>query len=200
MYFSKVTLASVFAAVAYSQTIADQVAQLPSCSLVCLSDAAAASNCAITDYACQCGDAKDAITAAATPCIVGACTDTSDILNVQKVTAEICVLQAAAGPVSSASSAIASVSSAASSIAASGSSAVASITSSVGSAASSATSAAGSVTSSIGSRVSSATSAAGSAASSATSSGAATVSSAAAARFQVAGGMAGAALIAAMAL
>jgi hypothetical protein len=39
--------------------------------------AAQSAGCSITDYACQCGSAKNAITASATPCVLKGCS-TSD--------------------------------------------------------------------------------------------------------------------------
>lgn len=78
MKFTIATL--VLASVAYSQTIASEQAMLPSCSLTCLQNAITGAGCSITDYTCQCGAQKNAITTAATPCIIGACT-TNDALS-----------------------------------------------------------------------------------------------------------------------
>ena len=73
MKFSVVAVASLFASVAYSQTIASEVAQLPSCALTCLTTAITGAGCGVSDYACQCGSAKSSITSAATPCVVSKC-------------------------------------------------------------------------------------------------------------------------------
>ncbi|KUJ12764.1 uncharacterized protein LY89DRAFT_542272, partial [Mollisia scopiformis] len=85
------------ASVAYSQTIASELAKLPTCSITCLHNAISGAGCSLTDYTCQCGTAKSAITTAATPCIISACS-TSDALLVQSISAEICTLQAASSP------------------------------------------------------------------------------------------------------
>ncbi|RDW58047.1 hypothetical protein BP6252_13458 [Coleophoma cylindrospora] len=116
MLLSRTLLVSILASIACAQTIADEVALLPSCSLTCLSNAATSNGCGITDYTCQCGSANSAITASATPCIVGACSS-SDALKVQPITQKICSLAAAAsgGSSAAASSTSASASAAASS-------------------------------------------------------------------------------------
>jgi hypothetical protein len=80
MKFSFAAVASLLASVAYSQTIASEVAQIPSCALSCLTTAITGAGCGLTDYACQCGSSKDAITKAATPCVVSSCS-TSDALS-----------------------------------------------------------------------------------------------------------------------
>jgi hypothetical protein len=79
MLFKLATLASILV-VALAQDIASEVAKLPSCSLTCLTDAISGAGCSLTDYACQCGSAKNAITKAATPCIAKACS-TGDTLS-----------------------------------------------------------------------------------------------------------------------
>lgn len=96
MKFSIVAVASLFASVAYSQTIASEVAQIPSCALTCLTTAITGAGCGLSDYACQCGTAKDSITTSATPCVLSKCA-TSDALKVQSITSEICTIQAASG-------------------------------------------------------------------------------------------------------
>jgi hypothetical protein len=73
MRFSTAAVAALVASVAYSQSIADLVAQIPSCAIVCLSTAATGAKCGLTDYACQCGPARDAITQSATPCVLAGC-------------------------------------------------------------------------------------------------------------------------------
>ncbi|CZR59806.1 related to CCW14 Secretory Stress Response protein 1 [Phialocephala subalpina] len=191
--------ALVLASAAYSQTIADEVAMLPSCSLTCLQNAITGAGCSTTDYSCQCGSAKSTITTSATPCILGACS-TNDALNVQSITNEICTLVAAGGASSSGGS------SSTSSAPASSTSAASSASSATSSAASSATSASSSVASSVSS-ASSRVSSASSRASSATSSAASTTSSTpavqttgAASRLEAAGAVVGAAVLAAFAL
>ncbi|KAF7898282.1 hypothetical protein EAF00_004728 [Botryotinia globosa] len=194
MQFTYAAISALLASVAYSQSIASEVAQLPSCALACLSTASSGAGCSITDFACQCGDAKDAITKAATPCIAAGCS-ASDTLTTQKITTEICVLQAAAGS-SGSSAAASSTQASSSSTSGSASSSAVSNISSAGSSIASATSAA---SSSISSALSSASSAISSAASS-TSSSPATVSSAAGSRVNAAGAIIGAGFFAAFAL
>lgn len=80
MQFTYAAISALLASVAYSQTIASELAQLPSCSLTCISTAVTGAGCTLTDYACQCGTGKDAITKAATPCIAAACS-ASDSLS-----------------------------------------------------------------------------------------------------------------------
>ncbi|KAM0141767.1 hypothetical protein ACHAO1_001606 [Botrytis cinerea] len=195
MQFTYAAISALLASVAYSQTVASEVAQLPSCALACLSTASSGAGCSITDFACQCGDAKDAITKAATPCIAAGCS-AADTLSTQKITTEICVLQAAAG--SSGSSAAASSTQASSSSASD--SASSSAVSNISSIGSSIASGASSTASSILSSASSAASSAGSSATSASSSAAATVSTAAGNRVNAAGAIVGAGFLAAFAL
>ncbi|TGO90307.1 hypothetical protein BPOR_0070g00180 [Botrytis porri] len=85
MQFTYAAISALLASVAYSQSIASEVAQLPSCALACLSTASSGAGCSIADFACQCGDAKDAITKSATSCIAAGCS-ASDALNTQKIT------------------------------------------------------------------------------------------------------------------
>ncbi|KAF7954277.1 hypothetical protein EAE96_005406 [Botrytis aclada] len=194
MQFTYAAISALLASVAYSQSIASEVAQLPSCALACLSTASSGAGCSITDFACQCGDAKEAITKAATPCIAAGCS-ASDTLNTQKITNQICALEASAS--SSGSSAPASSTQASSpSSTDSASSSVISNISSAGSSIASATSAASSSVSSVLSSASSAISSATSASSSAP----ATVSTAAGSRVNAAGAIVGAGFLAAFAL
>lgn len=74
MRLSYAAIAALTTSVAYSQSIAGLVAQLPSCALVCLATAATGAQCGLSDYACQCGPARGAITQSATPCITSSCT------------------------------------------------------------------------------------------------------------------------------
>src|ERR1700735_2342703 len=76
MKFSILAVASMLACIVYSQSIQGDVAQLPSCSLACLSNAVVNAGCSITDYACQCGSLRPTIASQATPCIVKACNTT----------------------------------------------------------------------------------------------------------------------------
>ncbi|KAG4033781.1 hypothetical protein MFRU_004g02840 [Monilinia fructicola] len=174
MQFTYTAIFTLFASVAYSQSIASEVAQLPSCALSCLATAATSAGCGLTDYACQCGDAKAAITKSGTPCIVAACS-ASDVLTVSKVAAQICELQASAGSSGSSPSSTTPASSAASNIGSATGSSIASVTSSASSVASSLKS-------------------------SATSAAAATASTAAGNRVAAAGAAVGAGFLAAFAL
>lgn len=74
MRVSYAAIAALMTSVAYSQSVADLIGQIPSCALICLATAATIARCGFSDYACQCGPAKDAITKSATPCIASACT------------------------------------------------------------------------------------------------------------------------------
>lgn len=80
MRFLYTAITSLLASVAFSQSISSEVSQLPSCSLSCLTSAITGAGCGLTDYACQCGSAKAAITTSATPCLLKACS-TSDALS-----------------------------------------------------------------------------------------------------------------------
>jgi hypothetical protein len=73
MRFSIVAIASVLVSVVYSQSISQDTAKLPSCSLSCLSNAITNNDCSLTDYVCQCSVHRSAISQAATPCIVASC-------------------------------------------------------------------------------------------------------------------------------
>ncbi|PQE04924.1 CFEM domain-containing protein [Rutstroemia sp. NJR-2017a BBW] len=203
MKFSYAAITAVLASVAYSQSINDVVASIPSCALTCLLPAITSAGCGAADYACQCGSAKDEITKAATPCIAAACS-ASDTLNpeVQSATTQICTLEAASGSGSSSSaSASDSSSSAAPSTTAAGTTSAPSSSSSSGSFLTSATgSSIGSLTSAASSKASSASSAASSAGASATSSAPATVSTNASNRVVAAGAVVGAGFLAAFAL
>ena len=95
MYFTYAAIAALLASAAYAQSIDSEVAQLPSCALTCLSTASSSAGCTLTDFACQCGSAKDAITKSATPCVAAACSP-ADALKVSQLTGQICDLQAAA--------------------------------------------------------------------------------------------------------
>jgi len=55
------------------QTIAQEVALLPSCSIICLATAVAVGGCTNTDYACQCGSASSKIRDNAKTCLASAC-------------------------------------------------------------------------------------------------------------------------------
>lgn len=115
-----ITAALILASGGYAQTIASEVAMIPSCALTAIENAVTGAGCGLTDYACQCGPAKPAIAAAATPTIVSDCT-TQEALLTQQITAEICSLVAASSSSttslgSTASSVISSVASTASSI------------------------------------------------------------------------------------
>lgn len=80
MQFTLLTFASLLAFAIAQDTIASEIAKLPSCAVTCLQTAVTAANCGQTDYACQCGSGHDAITRQATPCIAGACS-ASDALS-----------------------------------------------------------------------------------------------------------------------
>lgn len=72
MQFSNAIIVAFLAATAYSQSVSDLVAEIPSCAVTCLATAASGAGCGIDDFECQCADIK-AITAAATPCVLDGC-------------------------------------------------------------------------------------------------------------------------------
>lgn len=80
---------SAITALAAAQGIAD----LPSCSLTCLTSAIPSLGCDLTDFACSCKKAST-LTPSLTPCVQSACKDTADQAKVLTVLSEIC---AAAG-------------------------------------------------------------------------------------------------------
>ncbi|KAE9378144.1 hypothetical protein N431DRAFT_554416 [Stipitochalara longipes BDJ] len=96
MRYSIVAAVLLLARVVYPQSISGETAQLPSCSLSCLSNAIINVGCSLTDYACQCDSHRSAISSQATPCIVNSC-NTTEALNTQKIVQEICSLQDASG-------------------------------------------------------------------------------------------------------
>jgi len=79
MKFTLATVASILAVVA-AQDISSLVSTIPSCADTCLTTAISSANCGITDYACQCGSGKQAITESASPCVIKACSS-SDALS-----------------------------------------------------------------------------------------------------------------------
>jgi len=95
MKFSFAAL-TLLASVVYAQTIASEVAQIPSCALSCLTTAVSESGCGLGDYSCQCGAVKDDINSAVTPCVQEKCA-MSDSKKVQSVLANICTIQTASG-------------------------------------------------------------------------------------------------------
>jgi hypothetical protein len=73
MRASYAAIATLMTSVAYCQSVADLVGQIPSCAVTCLATAATSVRCGFSDYACQCGPAKDAIAKSTTPCVASAC-------------------------------------------------------------------------------------------------------------------------------
>jgi hypothetical protein len=73
MHLLSLLISASLATNVLSQTISQEIAALPSCSLSCISDAIASSGCGHTDYACQCGTANAAIQEAAGPCLYKVC-------------------------------------------------------------------------------------------------------------------------------
>lgn len=80
---------SAITALAAAQSIAD----LPACSLTCLTSAIPSLGCGLTDFACSCKKA-DTLTPQLTPCVQSACSDAADQAKVLTVLSSIC---AAAG-------------------------------------------------------------------------------------------------------
>jgi len=88
-------LPPLLASTIYAQTIAQEVALLPTCAYNCLTIAAASAGCSITDYACICGSGRTAVQRSAIPCIASNCTVSEDI-TIQSLATEICMLEFAA--------------------------------------------------------------------------------------------------------
>ncbi|KAJ4395343.1 hypothetical protein N0V91_010905 [Didymella pomorum] len=82
-------IVSAITALAAAQSIAD----LPACSLTCLTSAIPSLGCGLTDFACSCKKA-DTLTPQLTPCVQSACSDAADQAKVLTVLSSIC---AAAG-------------------------------------------------------------------------------------------------------
>lgn len=93
MKFSPVFVVAFLASVAYSQTIAQLTAEIPSCAISCIENAITGVGCGIADTACQCGAEMVAISQVAIPCILKACS-TADALTTSNVTTEICMIEA----------------------------------------------------------------------------------------------------------
>ena len=72
---------------------AQGIADLPACSLSCLTTAISGLGCGITDFACSCQKASE-LTPVVTPCVQTACSDPADQSKTIEVLAGIC---AAAG-------------------------------------------------------------------------------------------------------
>ncbi|ESZ98479.1 hypothetical protein SBOR_1141 [Sclerotinia borealis F-4128] len=102
MQFTYAAISALLASVAYSQSVASEMAKLPSCALICLSTAISSAGCSFADHACQCGPAKDDITKSATPCIASSCSAT-DSMTASNVAAQVCALEASGSTSASAS-------------------------------------------------------------------------------------------------
>jgi len=99
----KLSIATLFVSVA-SIAFAQDLTGLPQCSLSCFVTAIQASGCALTDTYCVCTKGKDSITASVTPCVIKACTDTSDQAKVEPAALAICSKAVAAGSASATAS------------------------------------------------------------------------------------------------
>ncbi|RDL37486.1 uncharacterized protein BP5553_04919 [Venustampulla echinocandica] len=115
MQFFYIAIPASLASLAYSQSIPDLAAQIPSCGYTCLVDAAKTAGCSITDYACICGPKRPALIKAGTPCIASGC-PLRDALDTQRLGTQICAVLSGVSS-SAIPSAISTVSSATSSIA-----------------------------------------------------------------------------------
>ncbi|KAI9050600.1 hypothetical protein LZ554_005759 [Drepanopeziza brunnea f. sp. 'monogermtubi'] len=100
MQFSIVVMAAL-ASLASAQNLEG----IPTCALQCLSQAVVTGGCDAADQACQCGPAKEAIAAAATPCLLTACTDAADLAKAASVGNGICEKYLAGGYAASSPSA-----------------------------------------------------------------------------------------------
>jgi len=71
-------------------------ADMPACAQTCFATAIPAANCGLTDYVCQCGSGKAAITASVTPCIMSTC-NAQDQATAANVAGAICAQVASGG-------------------------------------------------------------------------------------------------------
>ncbi|OBT49986.1 hypothetical protein VE04_10061 [Pseudogymnoascus sp. 24MN13] len=105
MRFSLALIAAVAAATSVAAPdVASIVSQIPSCTLTCVATASAGQNCAITDYACQCGK-MSAIQTSATPCVTTKC-QAADAIKVLSLTGELCKVVGSGSGSSSAAGAV----------------------------------------------------------------------------------------------
>ena len=82
MRITEIIFVAALASTAAAQTIAQEIALLPSCSASCISDAISlATTCGDTDYACQCSTTNSAaIFDSAGACLLNACSS-ADLLS-----------------------------------------------------------------------------------------------------------------------
>ncbi|KAI0123576.1 hypothetical protein BJ170DRAFT_598792 [Xylariales sp. AK1849] len=95
----KVVAVSLFAAIAAAQsntTLTGLVSQLPECALNCFSTAASSANCAVTDFACLCGDGKSKFISSITPCVAFGDCSSSDLSKASNLAGEICTEETSA--------------------------------------------------------------------------------------------------------
>ncbi|KAI1748746.1 hypothetical protein F4782DRAFT_346362 [Xylaria castorea] len=72
-----------------STSLPDLVSSLPPCATPCLSQGADAAGCAVTDFACFCGDNKSRFISGATSCILEDCHG-DDFTKVVSLAGQIC--------------------------------------------------------------------------------------------------------------
>ncbi|KAH8596375.1 hypothetical protein B0O99DRAFT_740452 [Bisporella sp. PMI_857] len=90
MYISTALISLIpFLTSARAQTVSDELAKLPACSIQCLTSAVAAAGCGNSQYACWCGPGRSTITAQGTPCINEKCS-AGDVQTVNDITNRIC--------------------------------------------------------------------------------------------------------------
>ncbi|KAJ5051919.1 uncharacterized protein L3040_001682 [Drepanopeziza brunnea f. sp. 'multigermtubi'] len=89
MKFSIAIVFAIVASLVSSQSVSSLVAQLPSCAISCLATASSSVGCGISDYTCQCGLNKDAVTSAATFCVVSSCSSTDALSDICKAATQI---------------------------------------------------------------------------------------------------------------
>jgi len=102
---------------AFAAVSAQDVSDLPSCSIACFAAAVQASGCSASDTVCQCTTGKDKITASVTPCIEKSCS-ADDAAKVQSAGNAICasaLSSASTGAASGVASSTATITSPASS-------------------------------------------------------------------------------------
>ena len=76
---------AICATAGFAQTIADDVAAIPSCGINCLYPAIAAAGCGQTDWDCICGPGRATVKANSFTCVVSSCSG-SDALSTYPLT------------------------------------------------------------------------------------------------------------------
>lgn len=81
---------AISAAVGLAAAQLDQLANIPSCALSCFTNAVASTDCALTDFYCQCGPNAAKLQASALECLCESTCTTTDLAKVYGITNSIC--------------------------------------------------------------------------------------------------------------